>query len=86
MQNHRSATLLNTSRSSSDDLPEYVEAAAREIYTALSTFLRSPTIINPVSGEILPWVTEIRIPVSGGDQVRRPGKYTTEYRSRLVRC
>ena len=51
MQNHRSATLLNTSRSSSDDLPEYVEAAAREIYTALSTFLRSPTIINPVSGE-----------------------------------
>ena len=62
MQNHRSATLLNTSRFSNDDLPEYVEAAAREIYTALSTFLRSPTIINPVSGEILPWVSEIRIP------------------------
>ena len=36
--------------------------ACQEIHTALSTFLRSPTIINPNGGEILPWVSEIRIP------------------------
>ena len=56
------ATLLNTQHASSEILPEHVEVTAREIHTALSTFLRIPTIINPNGGEPLPWVSEIRIP------------------------
>ena len=35
------ATNSNTSNASSEYLPEHVEAAAREIHTALSTFLRT---------------------------------------------
>ena len=63
MQNqHCQATLLNTSNAAIEYLPEYVEAAAYEIHTALSTFLRSRTIINPNGGDPLPWVSEIRIP------------------------
>ena len=78
MQNHRSdrAATLNTPTASSDDLPEYVEVAAREISTALSTFLRSPTIINPNSSEPIPWVSEIRIP-AGVETNPKTGKVYT---------
>ena len=59
------ATLLNTSTvSPHENLPEYVEAAAREIHNALSTFLLTPTILNPNGGPPLPWVSEIRIPAA----------------------
>jgi len=54
--------MLNTHQASREYLPEHVEAAAYEIHTALSTFLRSSTIINPNGGDPLPWVSEIRIP------------------------
>ena len=56
------ATNSNTSNASSEYLPEHVEAAAREIHTALSTFLRTSTIINPNGGDPLPWVSEVRVP------------------------
>ena len=46
------------------ELPEYVEAAAREIHDALHTFLLTPTILNPNGGPPLPWVSEIRIPAA----------------------
>ena len=46
------------------ELPEYVEAAAREIHGALHTFLRHDSIPNPAGGPDLPWVSEIRIPVA----------------------
>ena len=55
---------LNTVTGPHDTLPEYVEAAAREIHDALSTFLLTPTIPNPNGGPPLPWVSEIRIPAA----------------------
>ena len=56
------AITLNTEQAATEILPQHVEVAAREIYTALSTFLRHATIIGPVDGGSLPWVSEIRIP------------------------
>ena len=58
------AILLNTVTGPHENLPEYVEAAAREIHDALHTFLLTPTILNPNGGPPLPWVSEIRIPAA----------------------
>ena len=56
------STINNTHSKFAGGIPEYIEAAACEIYDALHTFLRSETISNPKGGPDLPWVAEIRIP------------------------
>src|SRR5512135_2305425 len=55
--------LKNRSYSCNNAIPEYIEAAACEIYEALHAFLRYDHIPNPNGGPDLPWVAEIRIPV-----------------------
>jgi hypothetical protein len=57
-------TTNNTHSRFAGSIPEYIEAAACEIYEALHTFLRSETLSNPNGGPDLPWVAEIRIPVA----------------------
>src|SRR5512135_3827907 len=58
------STTNNTHSKFAGSIPEYIEAAACEIYEALHAFLRYDHIPNPNGGPDVPWVAEIRIPVA----------------------
>jgi hypothetical protein len=58
------STTNNTHSRFAGSIPEYIEAAACEIYEALHAFLRYDHMPNPAGGPDVPWVAEIRIPVA----------------------